>query len=62
MKKRLKKCDIKSISTSGCISPYLEEEGDLSLFSSVGLSERPDSVCGKIVEGRNLFCVTEQNF
>jgi spore germination protein KA len=30
----------------------LEEEGDLSLFSSVGLSERPDSVCGKIVEGR----------
>ena len=52
IKKRLKKCDIKSIMTSGCISPYLEEEGDLSLFSSVGLSERPDSVCGKIVEGR----------
>ncbi len=52
VKKRLKKCDIKSITTSGCISPYLEEEGDLSLFSSVGLSERPDSVCGKIVEGR----------
>lgn len=49
---RLKNCDIKSISTSGCISPYLEEEGDLSLFSSVGLSERPDAVCGKIVEGR----------
>ena len=52
VKKRLKKCDIKSITTSGCISPYLEEEGDLSLFSSIGLSERPDSVCGKIVEGR----------
>jgi len=52
VKKRLKNCDIKSITTSGCISPYLEEEGDLSLFSSVGLSERPDSVCGKIVEGR----------
>ncbi len=57
VKKRLKKCDIKSISTSGCISPYLEEEGDLSLFSSVGLSERPDSVCGKIVEGRIAILV-----
>ena len=52
VRKRLQNCDIKSVSTSGCISPYLEEEGDLSLFSSVGLSERPDSVCGKIVEGR----------
>ena len=57
VKKRLKKCDIKSITTSGCISPYLEEEGDLSLFSSVGLSERPDSVCGKIVEGRIAILV-----
>ena len=54
---RLQKCDIKSITTSGCISPYLEEEGDLSLFSSVGLSERPDTVCGKITEGRIAILV-----
>lgn len=57
VKERLKKCDVKSVSTSGCISPYLEEEGDLSLFSSVGLSERPDSVCGKLVEGRIAILV-----
>lgn len=57
IKNRLKKCDIKSITTSGCISPYLEEEGDLSLFSSVGISERPDAICGKIVEGRVAILV-----
>lgn len=57
VKQRLQNCDIKSVTTSGCISPYLEEEGDLSLFSSVGLSERPDSVCGKIVEGRIAILV-----
>jgi spore germination protein KA len=52
VKERLKKCDLKTITTSGCVSPYLEEDGDLSLFSGVGMSERPDTVCGKISEGR----------
>jgi spore germination protein KA len=52
IRERLKKCDLKTITTSGCVSPYLEEDGDLSLFSSVGMSERPDTICGKITEGR----------
>jgi spore germination protein KA len=52
IKNRLNNADLATITTSGCISAYLEEEGDLSLFSSVGLTERPDTVCGKISEGR----------
>ncbi|BED91526.1 MAG: spore germination protein [Candidatus Improbicoccus pseudotrichonymphae] len=52
IKKRLSSVDIETITTAGCISPFLEAENDLSLFSSVGFSERPDTVCGKISEGR----------
>ncbi|MDR1364268.1 MAG: spore germination protein [Oscillospiraceae bacterium] len=52
VRKRIKNCDLKSVMTSGCVSPYLEEDGDLSLFASVGMSERPDTVCGKLSEGR----------
>jgi len=52
VRERLKKCDLKTVTTSGCVSPYLEEGDDLSLFSSVGISERPDSICGKLSEGR----------
>ena len=36
---------------------HIEEKGDLSFFSSVGFSERPDTVCGKIAEGRIAILV-----
>ncbi|GMB10502.1 MAG: spore germination protein [Candidatus Improbicoccus devescovinae] len=52
IKKRLSNPNIKTVTTAGCLSPYLEKEGDLSLFSSIGFSERPDTICGKISEGR----------
>ena len=36
---------------SGYIQPFLENR-KLSLFSSVDVTERPDTLCGKITEGR----------
>lgn len=47
---RLKRCDLLSVLESGYIQPFLEERP--ALFSTVGVSERPDTVCGKISEGR----------
>lgn len=54
---RLKEVDLETIIASGYITPYLESKGDLSLFSSVGTSERPDTICGKIAEGRIAILV-----
>lgn len=52
LKKRLQSIDLEMVMESGYIIPYLEEHGDFSLFSGVGMTERPDTVCGKISEGR----------
>lgn len=54
---RLQEVDLETIIASGYITPYLESKRDLSLFSSVGISERPDTVCGKIAEGRIAILV-----
>ncbi len=51
-KSRLKNIDIEMVMDSGYILPYLDDQGDFSLFSGVGMTERPDTVCGKISEGR----------
>ncbi len=52
LKKRLEAIPLKNILAAGYIVPFLERKGDLSLFSGVGVTERPDTVCGKISEGR----------
>ncbi|MDR1467383.1 MAG: spore germination protein [Oscillospiraceae bacterium] len=52
MKKRLKKIQINGVLAAGYVSEFLEENRNVSLFSSVGVSERPDTVCAKILEGR----------
>lgn len=52
IKNRIRGIDIKNVLAAEYISSYLEQKGDLSLFSGVGLSERPDTICGKISEGR----------
>ena len=41
---------------SGC-NLDLEDNGSGSLFSGVGISERPDTVCGKLTEGRIAIIV-----
>lgn len=52
VKEKINKIDLQTVLAAGYISPYLEEARDFSLFSSVGMSERPDTICGKIAEGR----------
>ena len=52
LKKRLHQVNLKTVLTTGYLVPFLEEKGDFSFFSGVGVSERPDTVCGKITEGR----------
>ena len=42
---------------SGYLSEYLEDKGCKSVFSGVGISERPDTVCGKLMEGRIAILV-----
>ena len=57
VKARLQEVDLDTIIASGYITPYLEDKKDLSFFSGVGISERPDTVCGKISEGRIAILV-----
>ena len=52
VKKRLQEINLKTVLTTGYLVPFLENKGDFSFFSGVGVSERPDTVCGKMTEGR----------
>lgn len=51
IKKRLKSIKLETILGSGYIEPFLDNS-KLSLFSGVSVTERPDSFCGKLLEGR----------
>lgn len=57
VRKRLAACDLKTVLASGYLTDYLEDRGAKSLFSGVGISERPDTVCGKLTEGRVAILV-----
>ena len=57
VRKRLDSCDLKTVLASGYLTEYLEDRGGKSLFSGVGISERPDTVCGKLTEGRVAILV-----
>ena len=57
LKRRLKKVNLENILAAEFIIPYLEENGDISFFSTIGITERPDTVCGKISEGRIAILV-----
>lgn len=57
LKKRISKVNLQNVLAAEYLVPYIEEKGDLSFFSSVGFSERPDTVCGKIAEGRIAILV-----
>ena len=52
VRERLSACDLETVLASGYLSEYLEDEHTSRLFSGVGISERPDTVCGKLTEGR----------
>lgn len=51
IKRRLKKIDVDGIVDSHYLVPYLEEQ-PYSLFTQSGLSEKPDIVAAKMLEGR----------
>lgn len=53
---RLRQVKIDVVLESGYIQPFLEGR-PLSLFSDVGTTERPDTVCAKINEGRVVVLV-----
>ncbi|HCC01043.1 MAG TPA: spore germination protein [Ruminococcaceae bacterium] len=50
VRKRLKTIDMETVLSSGMIQPFFEEK--FQLFSSVGYTERPDTLCAKLNEGR----------
>lgn len=50
LKERLKNIPLDTVLTAGYLVPFLEERP--SVFCGVGVSERPDAVCGKLTEGR----------
>ncbi len=49
IKKNLSSIRMNTVLSAGYLSPYLEKP---SIFNGVGTSERPDTVCGKLNEGR----------
>ena len=51
VRKRLNRIQMKTVLDVGYLQPYLEGK-PLSLFSEVGTTERPDTVCAKVQEGR----------
>ena len=57
LKQRLNTENLKMVLASGYLSEYLEDKGCKSVFSGVGISERPDTVCGKLMEGRIAILV-----
>ena len=51
VRRRLGEIRLKVVLDTGYLQPFLEGNA-LSFFSEVGTSERPDTVCAKILEGR----------
>ncbi len=51
IKGKLQSVKMDMVLESGYLQPFLEANS-LSLFSSVGTTERPDTVCAKLAEGR----------
>lgn len=56
IKSRLKKIDIDGIVDSHYLVPYLEEK-PYSVFTQTGISEKPDVVAAKLLEGRIALIV-----
>lgn len=52
LRKRLNRCNLKTVLGSGYLVPYLEDSGKNEVFTGIGVTERPDTLCGKLTEGR----------
>ncbi len=51
IKKSLGKAELETVLSSGYIRPFLESRKK-GIFTSVGVTERPDVLCAKLLEGR----------
>ncbi len=51
IRRRIKDCPLELVLDSGYLQPFLEGKGR-SAFTGVDTTERPDTLCGKIAEGR----------
>ncbi len=51
VRERLKEIDMETVLESGFIEPFFKQR-KFSFFSGVGYTERPDSLCAKLAEGR----------
>lgn len=49
VKNRIASCNLQDVLAAGYLTGYLESP---AIFDSVGLTERPDTLCGKLHEGR----------
>lgn len=56
LQKRLEKISIDSVLDSGYVEAYIED-APFSIFSTVAYSEKPDTVAGKLLEGRAAVIV-----
>lgn len=56
VRKKIAKINLDMVLDSSYVRPFLENH-PFSLFSSVGTTERPDTLCGKINEGRVAILV-----
>jgi len=56
IRSRISKIDLNMVLDSGYIQPFLDTNIG-SIFSNVGITERPDTVCAKIAEGRVVVLV-----
>ncbi len=52
VKKRINAMNIDTVFAAGYMVSYLEDSGGISPFRSIGITERPDTLCGKLTEGR----------
>ncbi len=57
VRSRLEKCSLDTLFASGYLVSYLETGGESDLFSGVGITERPDTACAKICEGKIVILV-----
>ncbi len=56
VKKRLQSAEFDMVLSSGYLQPYLDTE-HTSVFSGVGVTERPDVACAKMGEGKIILLV-----
>lgn len=56
VRSRLKRIQLKYVLESGYLEPFLDDH-PLSVFSGIGNTERPDTLCAKILEGRVAILV-----